>query len=347
MAGATSHYALLKLRAGENLSTNGYQFTNGDRDLIDALLAVGAELHRHTGAEATNLSPTLAPNLALDTSAGNLPAGARVYYKFSLVDPMGMETAASPEAFVETPAPLAAPAAPSLIAEAGGSLLPGNYYYVLSAYSPSSNQETTAPNPAYTTVVGTGKRIRLTFPSLPAGAAGWNIYRQKPGQSTYFYLTSVAAGPVNWTDSGAVAEDCDRKRPTKNTTRATNRVTVALPTALPGAGWTWKIYRTLTNANYMNSLFHHVVEETTDGSGIIRTSYVDSGGATSTGSPPARSRVVGSPSKVSLVSGAEVSGRLPVGLVQAFPYVVTFAFVGQQTVIAGTNAWVCEFPAAT
>lgn len=350
MAGSTPHYGLARLRAGESMAQNSYQFTDGDRTIVDALLYVGAEAHRHTGAAAAVTSPTVAPSLVLNSTVGTLPGGTRVSYKYTLISPQGLESAGSPESFVTTAALLTIPPVPTLIVHSttGGTLPAGLYYYALSAYKPVHTAETTAPNIAYITVPsGTTNQIRLTYPTLPAGATGWNIYRKKPGQSDYFYLTSVVAGPATYVDTGAVAEDCDRRRPTRNGTSGTNRVTATLPAALPGPGWTWKLYRTVVTNSYINSLLHHVVEETSEGSGVIVTNYVDSGGGTYSGQPPAQSHLIGDAPKVIFTSGAEITGRLPLVNIQAFPFEVTFVFLGPIVTQQGTNVWICEFTRAT
>lgn len=350
MAGSTSHYGLAKLRAGESMAQNSYQFTDADRTIVDSLLYVGAEAHTHTGEAGTVASPTVAPTLALATTSGTLPGGTRVSYKYTLVSPQGLESAGSPESFVATAALVTVPASPSLIVDAttGGFLPAGLYYYALSAYKPVQTSETPATNIAYISVPsGTTNQVRLTYPTLPTGATGWNIYRKKPGQGDYFYLTTVAAGPTNFVDTGTIAEDCDRRRPTVNRTSGNNRVTVTLPAALPGAGWTWKLYRTIVVNSYINSLLHHVVEETSEGSGVIVTNYIDAGGGTYSGQPPARSHLIGNPPKISFASGAEVAGRLPLANIQAFPFEVTFVFLGPMVAQQGTNVWICEFTRAT
>ncbi len=349
MAG-TPHYGLKRLRAGESMAQNSYQFTDADRNLIDALLYVGAEGHHHTGLPATSASPTVAPTLALNSTVGTLPGGARVSYKYTLVSPLGLESAGSPESFVTTPALTAVPAAPTLIVHAttGGTLPAGMYYYALSAYKPVQTAETPATNIAYISVPsGSTNQIRLTYPTLPSGATGWNIYRRKPGESDYHFLVSVASGPTTYVDDGSVAEDCDRRRPTVNGTSGANKVTITLPAALPGVGWTWKVYRTLVTNSYINSLLHHVVEETSEGSGVIVTNYVDTGGGTYSGEPQALSHLIGDAPKVIFTGGAEVTGRLPLANVQAFPFEVTFVFLGPMVAQQGTNVWVCEFTRAT
>jgi hypothetical protein len=112
-------------------------------------------------------------------------------------------------------------------------------------------------------------------------------------------------------------------------------------------GWTWKIYRTIVTNSYINSLLHNVVEETSEGSGVIVTNYVDSGGGTYSGQPQAQSHLIGNAPKIIFGDAAEVTGRLPLASIQAFPFEVTFVFLGPMVAQQGTNVWVCEFTRAT
>ena len=143
--GSTSNYGLKKLEAGDALSEDSYQFTDKDRDVIDRLLKLGAETHVHDGATNGTADPEIPPELTLDTTSGNIPAGLTVRYRFAWVDADGAESAASPEATVATPAAVVAPAAPTLSpSSTGGSLLPGNYFYVLTSYTGANTSESKA-----------------------------------------------------------------------------------------------------------------------------------------------------------------------------------------------------------
>jgi hypothetical protein len=341
MAEETSHYGLEKLTAGEKFRDKGYKYTNADRDLIDLLLYIGAEGHTHTGAAAEDVSPLVEPSLTLQTTGGTIPAGTRVFYKYTLVDANGLESGPSPEAEIDTPVAINEPGAPALATSTtGGTLLAGNYYYVLSAFVTASTQETQARHPTYITVPPTTNTntVTLTMPSGPSGATGFNIYRRKPGGSQYLYLDSVLAAQTSYTDTGAVAEDCNRVLPTRNNTNSLNSVLVALPGATPAleAGYSWRVYRTYVSSIYDTSLLEHVI----DG----EVTYEDVGNATTYGEPPGVSLAVGSPSKIDLES--ETTGSLPMGLT-GHPFVVTFSYPGTLTAAVGENVWVCEFPAAT
>lgn len=349
--GETPRYHLSTMGPGDAFSANGYKYTDADRRLLELLGYLGAEGHHHTG-EAGVANTPVSPVLALDTLPGTLPGGTRYYYKVTLIDPNGQESAPSAEVYVDTPEIVAPPAAPSLLVEAtGGTLLPGTRYYALSAYFPVQSLETTAPNIAPVQVFsGSTNRVKLTRPTLPAGATGWNVYRREPGEIDYFYVTSLDAGTTIWYDDGSSASACDRRRPQANLTHSNNAVRVCLGGAtpvLPAAGWTWRIYRSLTNASWVNSFLHHVVEDDPEGSGVIATCFTDSGASTMAGQPPAQAPVIGSPSKVLLTGGGEVEGCLPYANIAGFPFVVTFRFSGAVVASNGTGVWVCEFPTFT
>lgn len=315
MAGQTSHYGLTRLEGGESFSTDGYKYTNSDRDTIDRLLYVMGESHHHLGSNVTLTEPITAPVLTR-SSGGSIPAGSRVYYKYSYLSVRGEETKASPESFIDMPAAVQEPGAPTLSqATTGGVLNPGDYYYVLSAYVGSSIFETRATNPIYLTVpLGTSTNVvTLTYPSAPAGMTGWNIYRRAPGEMKYFFLVSVASGPLTYVDNGSVAENCDRTIATLNTTNNNNKVTITLPGATPTVpvGYTWRIYRTFILSNYENSTLKTVVEYTAETTPRIVPYYADIGIGTTSGKPLTATVATNNPAKVLLTGGAEVQGILP------------------------------------
>ncbi len=351
MAEKTDRFGLQVLDAGDNLSEDGYAFVKADRFLIDRLLELGVETHVHTGvaATATVVDP---PQLTLDTTGGSIPAGRRVRYKVSLVDVNGLETAGSDEAFIDTPNPITAPAAPSLYFDTtGGTHIAGTYYYALTAYQDNITNETKALNTAHILVSSTTSTnsVFLTLPSLPSGATGFNVYRRRPGGTKYIYLDSVdmdvATPPTEYEDDNSVVEDCDRTVPSTNSTFSTNSVTITWSGATPTIpdGYTWRVYRTFISDNYSNSLLSWVVEETSEGSGIITPTFDDVGEGTTTGSPSAVDQATGSPPKIDLTDVANVDGYLPPGR-NVIPAMATFYQEGPLT-STGTMSfvWMSEF----
>jgi hypothetical protein len=347
MASYTAHYLLKKLGQGETWADESYKFVQADRDLLDHLAWLGAEGHHHTGGGAGANAPTDALLVQLVTTSGTLPAGVRFYYKFTMVDSAGLETAASPEVFINTPSLVTSPGSPTLTyANTGGALNPGNYYYVLSAYTGTSIYETPATNPEFLSVIGTTatNAVTVTFPALPSGATGFNVYRQAPGGPGYFFITSIDMSgvnpPTNWIDTGATPPNCDRTRPTVNTTRQTNSVVLSLPGVSPTLqpGQSWRIYRTSTANDYSNSLLAEINNA---------TQYADTGTATTSGQPPSTSVAVGAPPQVQLSDSSDVQGHLPLSRVSAFPETITFSMDGDVFAMTGTTVWVCEYPQAT
>lgn len=356
MAGSTDHYGLSKLESGDAFAANGYKYTNADRQSIDNLLYLGAEGHVHDGASGTVLTPDDPLQLTLNNTGGTLPASTRIYYKWTYVNFRGEESIASPEAYIDTAAAVSEPSAPVLsYATTGGVLGGGNYFYVLSAYVGTSINETKALSPGYITVPITSSTnvLTLTFPSAPAGATGFNIYRRSPGQGTYYYLDSVdvnvATPPTSYVDDGSVAQDCDRTIASVNSTNSANSVDIQLPVSVPSlpAGYTWKIYRTYVSTNWATSVLHHVVEYTNEATPIVTTIYSDVGNSTTTGTFPSQNLLVSSPSKILLTGAAEVQGYLPMANVVGFPQVVTFYFSGIQTAGDKSIEWPCPFQTAT
>lgn len=282
MASFTSHFGFQKLNQGDPRSTNSWKFYDADSDLLDRLL------WGMFGRTYTTLDPSAAPDLSLSTSGGFIPAGAAALYRYTLVNSIGLETAPSPISSVDTSPAVASPEPPSIsYADTGGALPPGEYFYGLSAYKDVSTSETKVLQSAHVTVQPSTSTnaITLNLPTLPVGATGFNIFRRKPGGAQFVFLASTTSS--SYIDDGSVPEDPNRITPASNTTGANNQVTVALPGSitLPD-GMTWKIYRTYISGVWTNSLVHHVVEETTEGSGIIRTDWIDVGAPTEASEPP-------------------------------------------------------------
>lgn len=349
MAGTTTNYGFTTLTEGDAFYQANAKFSNSDRHLLDTILA-NLEDHHHRGPVVTT-GPTVAPDLLVSTTGGTLLSGTRYYYVYTYVDPDTGESAASPVGFVDTPTGVSPPAAATGSSETtGGSLEPGDYYYVLTAYQTSDTVETTVGGYVLVTVpVGTStNRITLTLPALPSGATGFNIYRRSPGQTHYYYLDSVpmnvATPPSTYVDDGSVNDDCDRGVPTTNTTNATSSVTVTLPGATPSLAVdnTWKIYRTTDTNSWANTFLVHVTAGATPTPAPLF--YLDDNSPTvSAGEPPYTG--LNNPDPVVLTDAAEVVGVLPpANHIQSHP--VEFGFPGVVSVVQGTFIWQCPFDRA-
>lgn len=336
-----------------SVTVDSYRFFDHDRKLLDAYLQALFS-HRHGELGADDVTPLLAPSLELDGSlGGQVPSGTRVYYKYALVDPYGLETAASPESFIDTPTSVDTPGAPAglTLYDTGGVLLAGSYYYRLTAYADVSTVETLAGDIAFKTATsGSTNRFEFTLPTLPAGASGFNVYRRRPGSGEYVLLSSidmdVVTPPTTFEDDGSLTEDVLRRLPTTNRTGGGNAVVVTIPGATPlvPEGFTWRIYRTYLQSVWTESLVAHVVEETSEGSGIITTEFEDFGYTLGGGEPQTVGTLPPTPDAIDL--GTDVTGRLPMGRM-AFPVQLPPILVPGplDAPMTGTFIWVCEYPA--
>lgn len=350
----TSFLGLSALGAGDDPTEDGHKFFGQDRDDIDSAIR-RALLHRHTGVADNVDTPVTAPTLELDTGLGGvLRAGQRIYYRYSLIDEYGTESVASPVAFIDTPAALTTPAAPSGISylTSGGTLLPGSYYYRLSAYDGANTIETRSSDPAHVIVPAGSSTNQVTFtlPSLPAGADGFNVYRRKPG-GDFAYLTSidmqVATPPTDFTDDGSIVDDCVRRLPSGNLTAGSNAVVVTLPGATPTVpeGHSWRLYRSYDSLTWVNTLLATIVEETSEGSGIITPEYTDLGIGASVGQPRTTTPNFQAPEKINFDDGSEIQGVLPPAHLLG-DQVIEFRFPGPVEVQEGTEVWTCPWERA-
>lgn len=339
----TDRFRLSKLGLGDSMSDDGFKFSNDDIDLIDRLLEIATELHVHDGSAASGAEPASGPTLLVTQSGGALPAGTRWYYRFTYVDASGNQSAASAVAYADMPAPIANPTVPTLSSvTTGGTLDPGRYAYMLSAYKDASTLETRAGDPAFITLsnISTTNVVTLDLPGLPVGADGFNIYRKAPGSPRYYFLDST--GAATYDDDGSVLADATRTLPTTNTTNSQNAVTISIDT-LP-ADHTWKIYRTSNPSDWSNSLLKHVVEELGATPTVVQE-YDDLGESTFLGSPPDASQMVGGAPKIQLTDAAHVTGQLPPGL-NTVPYLAVLRFPGVVTAGVQDVQWVCPFDQA-
>lgn len=341
----TDDYGLEKLGVGDQITD---KFGSEDRDTISQLLRLGAETHHHTGLPVEDAGFGVGARtltLTQGQTTGVIPAGVRVHYRFTVtID--GFESNVSDTFYVDTPSPVAAPLAPVLeTSDTGGVLLPGNYYYVLTAYTGTNTEETRGLSPTYLLVPsGTATNtVTVTLPDLPDGADGFNVYRKKPGGVRYDYVTTidmdVATPPSTFLDDGSIEEDCDRTIPAQNFTNTRNHVLVELDGDPLDSGDSWSLYRTYVEGDYIDSRI------ATNTIGATPVYEFDDLGAAGSGSPPAAGLAVSSPSRVLLTDATEVQGSLPLGNT-AYPLQITFNFAGPLQLVQGSAVWTCEFPYA-
>lgn len=346
----SAHYNLIMLGAGDSLAEDDHAFTKRNIQNLDNKAYIGAEAHHHTGDGVPQADPTLPLALTLVTGSGVLPGNRTIRYKFTWVDQYGQETGASPEATINTPVQVSPPNNATLQKVAGGTLLYGNYFYLLTAYKGATTLETTVGENVFTTLNfnGSYQSVRLVLPSLPSGADGFNIYRRKPGSNKYLFLDSVdmsgATPPDDYLDDGSTEDDCNRTVPRRNTTATNNAIEIAVPGATPSVpfGYTWKVYRTYVNNDWDSSELVWVVEETSLGSGETLPTYTDTGTSTTEGTYPPQTELSGSPEQIQMTDVEEVQGYLPPGR-NIMPIVLPFTQSGQVTVQTGVFQWPCDY----
>lgn len=305
MSSITGFYGLQKLAAGDALSVSDYAFTNRNMDVIDRLLNKFDNALFSGGSVIDD--PSSGPSLDVLTTGGVIPAGRTVRYKFTWVDSWGNETAASPETSITTPPPVARPSQPgSAYLSSGGTLLAGNYFYILSAYVVVNTSETNGSLAASLNIpMGSTNRVVLTLPGLPTGADGFNVYRRGPGETQFYYLASInmmiATPPSTYTDDNSITVSNSRTPSATNLTYSTNIVTVTVPGATPTVpdGYTWKVYRSFISGEWDSSLLNWVRDETYTGSGVTTPSVYDYGAHSTVGRPPTLTAITSSVSTVS------------------------------------------------
>lgn len=310
---------------GDTLALHGHKAYGADREALDRLLTAAVETHRHDGTQIT-VEAAAPPTVWLDPDGGALPASTAVYYRLALVDRRGQEHMASTPAVTYTPPIVPTPGPPTL-APTNGTLTPGQWLYAITAWTNTSDRETTPSRHATITFTDFSGTI-VTFPPPPSGADGWNVYRKGP---TDYELVHLGFWTIDYpwiSDQGATQSNELRGLPEDNTTSTTAAVTVG--TAIePDDGATWKIYRTFDPTNWENSL-------------LVWTAtlpYVDVGHGTRPGYPPARTSGVGGAPKINLAT--ETTGTPPTAMAPT-PVAASFSFPEYFEVGPSEWQWVNE-----
>jgi hypothetical protein len=330
MTASTPRFALTTLNKGDGLSADDYAFGRGNRLQLDRLLLQVIENHHHTGILAPN-TPGPATSTKVTPTGGVFPANHAIFYKTALVDPRGQEYVASQPAIVITPPTLPAPEPPVLTQARGGVLLPGDYIYQLSVYTEDTSYETTLSRPT-TSTLAEANQWTIALPALPAGATGWNIYRKGPTDLEPMFLASTTnSGP--WLDNGTGKPQPYRTAPTANTTSSMNAVIVGIDGETVPSGYTLKIYRTLDQGDWSSSLVTRVAT----------LPYTDTGHATQSGVPLARSAALGGAPKIRFFENT--IGTLPPSSYTT-PRIATFTLAGPVTAGLSPWQWVCEYDEA-
>lgn len=318
MTSETPNYGLTRVATGEPLTANGNAFSDRDRTTIDILLEA-LRSHTHTGASRL-ADPSGLPALTLDTG-GSLSPGTVYYYRVSLIDKWGLETAASGEASVTTSSGMVADTAPIPVLSAGGTLPPSTYSYVYTWVS-TAGGETTSSQAAQVVVDDDDRTVTLTLPTKPADAVQATVFRSRTGLSTYYYIGDTTT--TTFIDDG-LPDGCCGETPPPVNTAAVSEVIQIQPSAADQATSAvfWRAYRATTSGVYLpNSLV---------GQAPIGESITDSGGALLPGTPRGTSSTIGDgPSLPDASPGTRVMS-------------VCLPEISETTATAGTDAW--QFPA--
>lgn len=83
-------------------------------------------------------------------------------------------------------------------ASTGGTIAAGTYSVFLTAVASGGESAQSAVVTSGTAVTGTGT-VTVTFPALPSGATGWNIYMNTASTGNFNFQTFVPAGYPSWT----------------------------------------------------------------------------------------------------------------------------------------------------
>lgn len=293
MAGTTPRFGFNFFGAGTpgTISDNGQKYTSLDRLLLDRLL-VAVEGHHHRYVPPTSGLVT-APETTLLTTGGQLSAGYTYYYKVAVVDLEGNESIASPEKAQGTPTPLSPPAMPGLSSDPDttGTLLPGYYYYALTALR-GTEESTIGPAGMVNLVVGE-TAVLLDLPSF-GPADSLRVWRMGSNDAGFTRIGLVSTGTDSFVDDGSTPADpcaCDPgvAPPPFNTGISNYAVDVELPVTVDVTKIrSWKVYR----SNYAGiygaaSLVHEVVERTDewDITSPLITVWTDSGLGLQVGQP--------------------------------------------------------------
>lgn len=261
-----------------------------DNERIDRVLAA-YEVHDHKGGERL-ADPDLPPEAFLATIGGVLPGSTTYFYRFSLVDRFGFESAASPEIAVVTPAQVRAPGTPVVVSAANGLLQPGLYYTYLTALL--DDEETELSQPTFTTLVpGEGTLVVAMPEVIDPGVTGFQVWRQGPGETGPSRIGVVAVNELGipasqtYLDDGSVPpDDCpcdpDNLPPALNETNASNKITITLPgefdeeLADVEKVSRWRLYRATRSGGYSaNSRVAEVIRDS--GTGELPNNFADDG----------------------------------------------------------------------
>lgn len=281
---------------GGSISDDDGKFSSTDRDLQDRLFAF-FENHVHDGGSApvALATPANAPGSSLSNTGGTIARGGTRYYRYTVVDQFGFESAGSPEVAVVLPDSIHITVAPVVVGgNAGGSALAqGTYYYALTGNT-ADGETIIGPEAVITIQAGQNQAV-LTLPALPSGVTSWNLWRM--GVTEDGWTKVGATQPAGtFTDigyaSGACLCDPTTQPPTLDLgPGGTISITITPVSGDLTGAISWRLYETDTSGVYANASLVAAVVPTVVGD-PPPASYIDTGTALIIGQPPTTSTTI-------------------------------------------------------
>lgn len=272
----TQFAGLTSLEPEDSVYDDNASFLWRNPQIIDALLKVGAQTHRHDAHPATP-NPSLAPVVTMSPYGGFLPSGQTFWFGYTVLDPNGGETLVSPLASATTADTFAGPTlAPSAAVGSGGGLPGGQYVYAAARMDDMGGE--TPPGPGVLVGVAAPSKVTLSQLDLVRGTADHlAIYRSTAG-GEYFFI-GLAYGNT-FVDDGTACADCNRTPLVATSVLSTASIAISIPTPLPSGATRVRVYASQERELISPALLYDL---TTDGaaSGLVLATTVYQ-----SGSPP-------------------------------------------------------------
>jgi hypothetical protein len=249
----TPFAGLTRLTPSDPLSEDGFSFQQENPTILDELLRLAVQLHKHD-AHAALANPTADPTVVVNSAGGTIPADASITVGYTLLDENGGETTlnvlpvlVTTQGGIETP-----DAGPDLTHDiVAGTLLAGSYAYAVSVTDGLGGE--TLLGPSSDVLVPTGSATnRINVAGLTqivndAGGTGWRLWRSINGDAWGLLATGASATDA-FMDDGSTPCDCGQHPPTSGSgsTNATNQLQVTVPSdAINDTATQFRVYASL------------------------------------------------------------------------------------------------------
>lgn len=253
----TPFAGLTLLSPEDPLSTDEYSFQSLNPAIIDQLLRLAVQAHRHD-AHAAMVDPVLDPVLTLLDAGGTIPADTTIYVGYTLVDADGGETVlnSSPD-LVTTEAGIEAPdSAPALDSDTdAGTLVTGTYEYAVTVTDGTGGESGIGPSASIVIDPGSDTNeivlTGLTDILTATGGVAWRLWRRVNGGQWNLINADGATDTI--TDDGSLCPNCNVSPPqtTTGTTNGTSRLQVTVPAGQPAEAVSFNIYASV-DGNFGN-----------------------------------------------------------------------------------------------